>query len=243
MIADFITALTFLTILPAPRQAAATTPGRAFSFFPLVGLIVGAIVALAASIRFLPVLPGDLVAFVTLLVWVALTGGLHLDGFADSCDGLLATVPPERRLEIMKDPRAGSWAVIGVVVLLLGKWVALRTLAPLLLLVPPVAGRWAMVLAVAAFPGARPSGLAAHFRAGFGRTQLVVASATALVIMTAVGLFAGWRVALAMAVAPLLALIGGRWAANRLGGGLTGDVYGALCELVELVCLILLSIA
>lgn len=240
MIADFITALTFLTILPTPQQAAATAPGRAFSFFPLVGLIIGGIVALVASIRFLP---GDLAAFVTLIVWVALTGGLHLDGFADSCDGLLATVSPERRLEIMKDPRAGSWAVVGVALLLLGKWVALRTVTPLLLLVPPVAGRWAMVLAVAAFPAARSSGLATYFRAGFGRAQLTIASATALAIIAGVGIFAGWRVILTMAAAPLLALIGGRWAANRLGGGLTGDVYGALSELVELVCLILLNIA
>jgi adenosylcobinamide-GDP ribazoletransferase len=240
MIADFVTALTFLTILPAPQQATSAAPGRAFSFFPLVGLIIGAIVALVASIRFLP---SDLVAFLALLVWVALTGGLHLDGFADSCDGLLATVSPERRLDIMKDSRAGSWAVIGVVLLLLGKWVALRTILPLLLLVPPVAGRWAMVLAVAAFPGARSSGLATYFRAGFGRTQLVAASVTALLIMALVGILADWRVILAVAAAPLLAVVGGRWAANRLGGGLTGDVYGALCELVELVCLILLCIA
>src|SRR5204862_526367 len=82
--------------------------------------------------------------------------------FADSFDVLLSTVTPECRLEIMKDPRAGSWAVTGLALLLLGKWIALRTLSPPLLIVPPVMGRWAMVLAAAAFPLARDSGSAFH---------------------------------------------------------------------------------
>ncbi len=239
MFHDLITAFAFLTVLPVGRSGESSNrpPGYAFSFYPLVGLVIGAIISVVASTH---ILPADLTAFVTLAIWVGLTGGLHLDGFADSCDGLLATVTPERRLEIMKDPRAGSWAVMSVVLLLLGKWIALRSVTPVLLLIPPVAGRWAMVLAIN-FPPARKTGLAIYFREGFGRAQIIVASVTAIGVALILGMQYGWRPIFAVLIAPALVLSVGRWAANRLGGGLTGDVYGALCELTELLCLIVLA--
>src|SRR5258708_22022443 len=237
MLDGLLLGFTFLTTLPlgSLRRDGDAVRGKMFSFFPLVGLVIGIIVSLVASIGFLP---RDLATFLALAVWVALTGGLHLDGLADWCDGLLATVSPKRRLEIMKDPRAGSLAVIGVVLVLLGKWVALRSLSPAMLLVPPIAGRWAMVLAVAAFPDARTSGLAVHFRVGFGRTQLVMASLMTFIFVLVIGSVVVWRLIIVLAIVPITVLTVGRWAAARLGGGLTGDVYGALCELVELLCLI-----
>ncbi len=248
-VSDLSGAVSFLTILPTRwlKTGDERAPGYAFSYFPLVGLTIGLIVSAIASIRFLP---ADLVAFLALLTWIGVTGALHLDGFADSCDGLLATVAPERRLEIMKDPRVGSWALVGMVVLLLGKWIAIRallpTLPPLALVLPPVLGRWAIVLAVGGFPGARTSGLAAYFRAGFGGRQIIVASLTTAGICGAIGLLfpvhIGWRVVLLIVVSLALTGVIGRWAAARLGGGLTGDVYGAICELVEATCLILLSL-
>src|SRR5579859_2677783 len=146
MLDGLLSAFTFLTVLPLGWLSRArgsdqlAQPGKMFSFFPLVGLIIGIIVSIAGSFSFLP---KELSAFMALTAWVALTGGLHLDGLADSCDGLLATVTPQRRLEIMADPRAGSWAVIGVALVLLGKWTALRSLPSAVLLVPPIAGRWA----------------------------------------------------------------------------------------------------
>src|SRR4051794_36334356 len=106
---DLRSAFMFLSILPMGKTHPSDLPGRMFAYFPLVGLVIGIMVSITATIAFLP---KELVAFITVIVWVGLTGGLHLDGLADSCDGLLATVPPERRLEIMKDPRVGSWAVI-----------------------------------------------------------------------------------------------------------------------------------
>ena len=234
MLASLIEAFAFLTILPVGRVTSGQ-PGRSFAFYPIVGLVIGASVALVASIRFLP---PDLTTFVALLIWVVLTGGLHLDGFADSCDGLLATVTPERRLEIMKDPRTGSWAVVGLVLLLLGKWIALRSVPPLWLILPPIMGRWAMVLAVARFPRARTSGLAVYYRDGFGRNQVI--SSTIMAVLAAM-LF-GWRGVLLLALTVLIVVIVAGWMAKRLGGGLTGDSYGALCELVELLSLILLSV-
>jgi adenosylcobinamide-GDP ribazoletransferase len=234
ILTDLRGAVAFLTVIPTGWPDTGR-PGRTFAYYPLVGLIVGGFVAAAASIRFLP---GDVAAFVTLLTWVLVTGGLHLDGFGDACDGLLATVDPARRLEIMKDSRAGSWAVVGLSLLLLGKWITLRHVTPARLILPPVAGRWAMVLAVAGFPYARASGIGGYFRDGFGRTQIVVATVTAGFVAVAFG----WPVGLTLLAAPVVVWVVGTWAARRLGGGLTGDVYGALCELTELVCLILLTI-
>jgi adenosylcobinamide-GDP ribazoletransferase len=241
MMEGLVAAIAFLTILPVHRLAGTSaSPGKMFSFFPLVGLLIGAVIGLVASIGFLP---SALTALLTLGVWVVLTGGLHLDGLADACDGLFSTFSPERRLEIMQDPRTGAWGVVGITLVLLGKWAALRTLPPALLLIPPIAGRWGMVLAVAAFPNARASGLAAHFRDGFGRTQLVIASLLTLVLMAGLSFLVSWRAAVVCAITPLAVLLIGGWAARRLGGGLTGDVVGALCEVVELICLITLNIS
>ena len=235
MLTDLANAFAFLTILPVgwlkPKRDRA--PGYAFSFYPLVGLVIGLLVSLVASIRFLP---SDLTAFLALATWVILSGGLHLDGFADSCDGLLATVSPERRLEIMKDPRAGSWAVIGVVLLLIGKWNAIRFVPFPLLILAPVAGRWAMMFAVALFPNARPGGIGAFFRNGLGRTQMILGTLIAL----AVAGILGGRALLALGVSFIAAILFAMWASQKLGGGLTGDTYGATCELVELICLMLL---
>ncbi|MBI5878967.1 MAG: adenosylcobinamide-GDP ribazoletransferase [Chloroflexi bacterium] len=228
---DLCAAFAFLTVLPG-IPSSTRSPGYAFAYFPLVGLVIGAALWVIVSLP----LPVDARAFFALVAWIALTGGLHLDGWGDACDGLLATTTPERRLEIMKDPRAGMWAVVGISTLLLGKFGALRLIAPLALVAAPIAGRWAMALAAGVFQSARASGSGAYFRTGLGRRQLVVAS---LITALACGTL-GWfdrRALLGLAVAPLLAFGLGRWAAQRLGGGLTGDVYGALCELTELVCL------
>src|SRR5579859_6170616 len=237
-------AFTFLTTLPVGWLARARhwdSPGRMFSYFPLIGLTIGILVSGIAAISLLLPLPKDVAMFVALAAWVAFTGGLHLDGLADSCDGLLATVSAKRRLEIMADPRAGSWAVIGIVLVLLGKWAALRSLPPAALIIPPIVGRWSMVLAVAAFPNVKPSGLAAQFRVGFGRSQLLIASLMAIAFIVALSFWLGERIIFVIVIAPIAVLIIGRWAAQRLGGGLTGDVYGALCEVVELLCLIYLN--
>jgi adenosylcobinamide-GDP ribazoletransferase len=237
MLNDLRTAFAFLTILPVqyPENA---EPGRAFAVFPLVGLVIGVLVSLVASST---IFAPDLTAFLALVTWVMLTGGLHLDGFGDSCDALLATTTPERRLEILKDPRAGTWAVLGLVLLLLGKWLTLRTLAPVFLIAPPIVGRCAMVIAAYVFPYARSSGLGAYFRQGLGRAQLITATGTTVISVVIVSLYTKGFILFTLIIGVAVALGMGRWAAGRLNGGLTGDVYGAICELTELVCLIFLS--
>jgi adenosylcobinamide-GDP ribazoletransferase len=237
MWADFRAAFSFLTILPL-GYGENRKPGWSFAWYPLVGLAIG---LLLATIAHLSPFADGVTAFFVLLGWVVITGGLHLDGFGDSCDGLLTTVEPLRRLEIMKDPRAGSWAVVGLILLLMGKWSVISGLSPLLLVLPPMVGRWGMVIAVYSFPYARASGLGVYFRDGLGRQQVIFATVIALTTAAAV----------AREVVPLLIAftIGGvtvfavgGWAVKRLGGGITGDVYGALCELIELGSLLGLSL-
>ena len=232
MLADIRAAFSFLTVLPL-----GSPPGRrrgpAFAWFPLVGLGIGALlVAIAGHSPF----DRELSAFVILLVWVLVTGGLHLDGFGDSCDGLLAAVGPDERRRIMRDPRAGMWAVAGTVMLLLGKWLALRVVPGEMLILAPVLGRWTMVLAAFAFPTASDDGMAATFRDGLSRRHVIMAALWVVILLTKLELLA---LALGSCV---LTLVFGRWAARRLGGGLSGDTYGAICELTELLSLLALAL-
>ena len=168
---------------------------------------------------------------------------LHLDGWADCCDALFVPLSRERRLEVMKDPRLGSFGGAGLILLLLVKLAAVaevlapttdRPLAGLLpLLVVPVLGRWAVVIAAASFPLARPDGMGASFRRGLGRREVILATLTTAVAC----LLMGWG-GLVLWAAAVLALLGmARLATARLGG-LTGDVYGAIVELTETVALV-----
>jgi adenosylcobinamide-GDP ribazoletransferase len=228
---DLLIALSFLTVLPLPLHHHPQA-GRSFGWFPLVGLIIGTgLIAVQAAA------PAPLAPLLVLAAWVVLTGGLHLDGFADACDGLFAATSPDRRLEIMKDPRTGTWAVVGVALLLLVKFTLVGQVEPIWLLLSPMAGRWAIVIAAVVFPYVGGTGLGAYFRQGLTRWQLVHASVFSAAV-TVIALSAGQHSAFLMLAVPLAALGVGRWAAERLGGGLTGDIYGAVCELIETLFLL-----
>ena len=210
-------------------------------WFPLVGLIIGAVLAVLDFLLglVLPALPGTALL---LVAWVALTGGLHLDGFIDCCDGLLVAKPPESRLEIMKDSRVGAFGVIGAICLLLVKFSALVALAPddrwRWLLVVPTLGRGAMVWAAWRYPLAREDGFAAWFRQGLGWPQVVVAGLTTLAVAV---LLEGLAGLVAIAGVWLFTILFALWVRRRIPG-LTGDVYGALNELAEVMGLLLVII-
>jgi adenosylcobinamide-GDP ribazoletransferase len=260
---DFLRALSLLTRLPVrARWGDDILPGRAMAAYPLVGAVIGVVLAglawlLTSGVGQIDALRGGsgaglsllLAAALILVAWAAITGMLHLDGWADCCDALIAPLSRERRLEVLKDPRLGSFGGAGLILLLLVKLAAvvdvLATaadwpLAALLpLLVVPVLGRWAVVIAAASFPLARPDGMGASFRRGLGRREVILATLTTTVAC----LLMGWG-GLVVWAAAVLALLGmARLAMARLGG-LTGDVYGAIIELTEtgaLVVVVLLS--
>jgi adenosylcobinamide-GDP ribazoletransferase len=187
---------------------------------------------------FTRLMPDILVAALLLVAWVAVSGALHLDGFVDCCDGLLVAQSSERRLEIMKDSRVGAFGLVGAICLLLVKFSALTALpsdgGTTWLLLVPVVGRWAMVWVAWRYPLAREDGFAAWYRRGLGWRQVALAGVSTLLIAVAVG---GWVGLTTVAAVWLFALLFAAWVLRRIPG-LTGDVYGALNELAEVVGLL-----
>jgi adenosylcobinamide-GDP ribazoletransferase len=233
----FFAALQFLTLVP-PVVRRAFTPqelGRAVGFYPLVGALLGLVLAGLNEGLARVLMPGVVPALV-LTGWVVLTGALHLDGFLDSCDGLLGGWTPEKRLHIMRDERVGAFGLAGGVLLLLLKLTALSAVSrpTAALILAPTLGRWAMALAVVAFPYARPEGLGKAVKDHAAWRQVALATVFALATAALAG---GWQGLVALAMAALTTLIVARFALARLPG-LTGDLYGAICEIVELATLL-----
>lgn len=233
----FFAALSFLTILRLPRSWSgdATDLARSLPWFPLVGLLIGAgLVVLDALLRWL--FPGLLLPSALLLVaMVAVSGGLHLDGLADSADAFMSSRPKEQMLEIMKDSRSGPMGVLAVVILLLLKFAALASLptewrAETLLLMP-LAGRTALLLQTLALPYARSQGLVSLFtvanRYRQGALGLLPLSIAAVLLLGGSGV-------VLLLICLLAIWLLGRYCRAKIGG-ITGDTLGGSCELVELV--------
>ncbi|GAC1339730.1 MAG: adenosylcobinamide-GDP ribazoletransferase [Candidatus Dormibacteria bacterium] len=229
------TAFSFLTILPVAHPAGGPGERLGRAYFPAVGAVVG----LAAAIGF--VLVGAvttplLAAVAAVSVLALLTGGLHLDGLADSADGLFGGRDRDQRLEIMRDSRTGAFGVVAVVLVIVGDVSALSALSPMragiALIVAGALSRWAMLGVVVLLPYARPEGLGLAAEGRHRIPDLVIGTALA-----AVACLLDWRRALLAAVLVGAAALGlGRFARRRIGGA-TGDVYGAAAEVCQLAAL------
>ncbi|GAC1624073.1 MAG: adenosylcobinamide-GDP ribazoletransferase [Ktedonobacteraceae bacterium] len=247
---ELVAAMRFLTVLPLPGAPQRFETSRVdeqkvpllklgSAYFPLVGVVLALLLYLLQRL-FGFLLPHLALAAVLVVALVLLTGGLHLDGLMDTCDGLLGGQTPERRLEIMRDSRVGSFGVLGGICILLLKFalfasLASQTLSLILFIVLPCA-RWAMVLALRVFPSARPGGLGATFRQTVTLPRLVLAGVVALLAAMVMGRLIG---VLAWFITTLVALLLG-FRVTRLIGGLTGDSYGAIEEITEVTLLLLL---
>jgi adenosylcobinamide-GDP ribazoletransferase len=234
--ASFRRALSFLSVFPI--HVPSPEPGdwrRAALWFPVVGLILGAILA-AAFWCLSHVFSSLLAALLTVACWAFLTGGLHLDGLADCGDGLAASVAPEARLEIMRDPRLGAFGVLSLVLFLVAKISTLASLSPssialLSLLLAPALARWSM-LWVARLPPAQKNGMGASFAADLSWSTIGASAPLPL----ALAVLGGWRGLAGVGLSVLAAGLIGRIARSRLGG-ITGDVLGLSVEVVELTTL------
>jgi adenosylcobinamide-GDP ribazoletransferase len=228
-----------LTILPIglPEDWQPGDSGRAGVWYPLVGVVIGGLTWLAHWLL-APHFPLLVVGVLTLLVWVALSGGLHLDGLADCCDGLFASTTPERRLEIMKDPRLGTFGGIGLLLVLLLKAAALSSLAPSAgfgIVLAATLGRWC-TLPAAWMPLTRPGGMGADFASGLRRGAIFSSAILPLGLAFLLGT-QGWIAALVglLAAAAVLGL------AKARIHGVTGDVFGAVVEVTETAVLLVFT--
>jgi len=235
-----LAAFQFLTLVPpvVRRPFAPLEMGRAVGYFPLVGVLLGGLlVGLDRGLARL--FPADVSAPLLLAAWVIATGALHLDGFLDACDGLFGGHTIEARLRIMRDERVGAFGLAGGVLLLLLKYAALAA-APhraVALLLAPTLARWGMTLAVILFPYARAQGLGRAMKDHAGWVQAALATGIALATAWFAG---GWLGLAALGLAGVATLGAARFVLARLPG-LTGDIYGAICETVEVLVLLLFA--
>ena len=237
-----VAAFAFLTRLPiAGAGVREVDLGRSVAVFPVVGLVLGlALAGLGYGLH--AHLPPALLAVFAVALLAALTGGLHLDGFADVFDAVGGGRGDRARmLEIMRDSRIGAHGAAGLVLLILAKVCAV---APAIeradfvaLLAFPAVARWTAVPLIVLFPYARREGAGRAFHDGAGRAQLGLAAAVMSVIVVALGA----RLVLPTLAATLGALAFGLWMRRRLGG-LTGDVYGAAIEWAEVIVLTMMAI-
>jgi len=241
---DFLRALSFLTILPVGQLPLSEERelARSMAFFPLVGLIIGLLSAIGNYLLSL-ILPQSLALWFTLGLVSLLTRGLHLDGFADTMDGLASGGSKERILEVMRDSRIGAFGVMSLILLFGAKYLALDQIPnPSIhysLILMTVMGRNSMVLVCFRSPYARSGeGLGKPFTENLSPREMAFSLASAigisLLIMHVKGILVFLGVCL-FSLAYRLFFI-------KKMGGVTGDILGAANELAELLCLILLII-
>lgn len=235
LLADLVGGFGLLTRIPVPLPGA-PRPDACWGW-PVVGLAVAGIAAVVSTLAMGCGVPAGPAAALVLVVQALLTGGLHEDGLADTADGLFGGRDKERRLEIMKDSRIGSYGTLALLLVTLLRWSALAAVL--------AAGHWGAVLAagaisrvpmaalMAALPNARGSGLSAMVGQP---SQGAAYAAGALAVVLAL-VFAGWA-AVPMALLAAAAAWGlGAYAKAKIGGQ-TGDILGASQQLAEAAVLL-----
>ncbi len=235
-----LAALQFLTILPVKRDFTDEQIGRATVWFPMVGIIIG-LILLGLNYVFRLILPSSLANILLLAVLVILSGGLHLDGLADTMDGMAGHRTRERRLEILRDSRIGGIGAVGLTLFLILEYVSLNSIPgkwiPFTLLAAPTVSRWAMVNAIYFYPYARQSGLGTPFKQSVNWQQFFIAT---LIMLFAIILL--FRVAglIIIAVTWLIVTLAAFYFRHQLNG-LTGDTYGAINEIAFTSVLLVMS--
>lgn len=237
IIMPFLIAVQFMTTIPIKLPCLPSREQNALSmlFYPVIGLMIGGVLWLVASYVQLPMM---LLSCVVMVVWVWLTGGLHLDGLADTADAWVGGFGDRQRtLTIMKDPNTGAMGVIAIVLCLALKWAAVYCLleldAVLALLFVPMLGRMSALALFATTPYVRQHGL--------GSALQDVPKYLLWLVMLGFGaaVFAlSWQMALVMIGVWAVMLAWLRWRFVGRIGGITGDTVGASIEVVEVAMLV-----
>ena len=228
----FLAALQFLTVVPVRIDFTGDDIGRSLPKFPLVGLLIGLTAAALYGVLGL----GAVQAVLMVIFMGGISGGLHLDGLADTADGMLSSRPRDRILEIMRDSRIGTMGALALMAVLGLKVATLVSVEPhagwRAVFLAPVAGRCALVIAMHLLPYARPEGGLAAIFMQHRNNKHVVWSIVTIVIFSL--LLFGFKGVVVGGVC-LAAIWGFSGIVKRKIGGMTGDTLGATCELTETV--------
>lgn len=239
-IQTFLGAIAFYTCFPIPHHWPLQFSGIA-RWAPLVGLLIGGLLSGFGHVLSQLNFPTLVQSAIVVAIWVAITGGLHLDGAMDTADGL-AVQDPQRRLAVMADSRAGAFGVMAAVIILLLKTVALGSLEPnrwLGLMLAAGWGRWGQLLAIACYPYLKAEGKGALHKTAIRSLWEVVPTFLVLVALSSFFLWLSprqWLHAFVIFSGCPIAVLVGAWF-NRCLGGHTGDTYGAVVEWTEALVL------
>lgn len=234
---SFLIALQFLSRLQLAKQTVWTEEafGRSLCWFPFVGTIIGGIL-FGVGLILSHVFAGFTLGVLIVASWYVLTGGLHADGFMDTADGLFSGRSPQRMLEIMKDSRVGSNGVMAFFFLALLKICFTATMVEaaymVCLVAVPTAARYGTLISVLSFPYARKEGMGKAF-SDYARPYTLVWGF--LAAMVPLVFLHGWYLILLGAAMVTTLVVNGY--ITKCLGGVTGDTYGAVTELTELVLL------
>lgn len=234
MITNLLSAVSFLTIIPVRKQE--LQPG-AILYFPAVGLFLGGMSLLIFTVSLL-VFPVNVAIFITLVCYIIISGGFHLDGFSDTIDGISGgRGNKERILNIMADSHIGSHGVIALVCLLGLKYLLLLAISQNIILktfiLMPVVGRWSMVIAMRYSMPAKEEGLGKLFIEYSKKNNILLPCIFVLLLSGLLFQLQGILIVTGLFMATILLKI---YFAEK-GGGMTGDTIGAVNEIVEVLFL------
>jgi adenosylcobinamide-GDP ribazoletransferase len=212
------------------------------AFFPLVGLLIG-IFLLSVYVILQNFFSPQITTVSIIGGWILVTGALHLDGFIDTIDGFSSGYDKEGMLKVMEDTHCGAKGVVALIFLIIFKIVLLNEMPSSLkmysLVFVPVVGRWVMVCASVFCDYARKTeGLGKSFVENIGRNELIVAS----FILLGAGIALFWIKFLPLMIMPIIATLSLIVYFNKKIGGVTGDILGAMNEIMEIVALLSISL-
>lgn len=245
LVFSILAAVVFYTSIPLPNRWQLDF-SRIARWAPLIGILIGLLISILDFGLGQIGVPNLTRSALVVAIWIALTGGLHLDGAMDTADGL-AILDSERRLEVMADSVSGAFGVMAALVIILLKTCALSDLTTdryFILILAASWGRWAQVLAIGLYPYLKAEGKGAFHKQGMEVPQDILLGVGLLVSISALWLVwdvtRWWLPVITTVGGSVISWLTGAWFHHKLGGH-TGDTYGATVEWTETLILCLLT--
>lgn len=243
-IKSFILMITFLTRIPIPMKFEFNTEDfvKGFIYFPIIGGLIGLILIIPVRFLLNMDLPITVLAFLIIILYLLVVGGLHIDGISDVFDGIFSARKRDRMLEIMEDSRVGAFGVVGLVIYFLGLYVGLVEVlqmekAIIYIVLMPIVGRTMALVASGFSAYAKEEGLGKSLIDG---TKPIV-SICLIVLLCVSAYFLAMNILASITTTIILVLVI-IWRMHKILGGITGDVVGMIVEVSQVAFLLALTI-